>query len=126
MTSTGEALTSLARKHERTWFYFDPVMGGVRVPGSVVPYADGNGPIDADASPGRAWRVRRETIDLLTALSTTWHSAPPTDAAFNISEEALSALALDRANRLLASYLRYVFGREPKMLTVLFGSKLPR
>jgi hypothetical protein len=101
-------------------------MGGVRVPGSVMPPGPDQAAAEGDLPAGRAWRVRRETIDSLITLSNTWNAAPSTDPAFNVSEEAISALALDRANRLLASYLRYVFGREPRMLTVLFGSKLPR
>ena len=39
---------------------------------------------------------------------------------------AVPVQAFARAARFLAAYARYVFGREPKMMTTLFGHKLPR
>jgi len=34
--------------------------------------------------------------------------------------------SVDRANRLLASYLRYVLGTEPPTMGLVFGGRLPR
>ena len=62
-----------------------------------------------------AWPVRPETIGLLRSLAT--------DPAF---EPAAAAPAVvERANRLLAAYIRHVLGREPPTLPVVFGPGLP-
>lgn len=55
------------------------------------------GGVVADTGAGDRWRVRRETVDLLREVAAgRAPSGPP-----------------DRANRLLASYIRALLGREP-------------
>jgi len=76
---------------------FDPGAGGLIIdPG---PAARGNGP----------WRVRLETVRLLRALEAG--SEPDADNE-----------AVDRANRLLATYIAWLLGREPPVLKLLFTS----
>lgn len=62
-----------------------------------------------------AWPVRAETIGLLRSLA----ADPGFDAA------AAAPAAVERANRLLAAYIRHVLGREPPTLPVVFGPGLP-
>ncbi len=73
------------------------------------------GLVDGVADEG-AWRVRTETVELLRTLET--------------GAEAIGAGApagsVSRANRLLASYLRTIIGREPRTMPVVFGEDLPR
>ncbi len=125
---TGESLVAPSSQRQRTWYYFDPAMGGVRLPSSAaVTLAERAVPGAQELPPARAWRVRRETLELLRVLGGSWDQGPrPAGEGGASPMDAASALGLDRANRLLASYLRYVFGREPRMLPVLFGPKLPR
>lgn len=61
------------------------------------------------------WRVRPGTLALLQALSGT--------GALDLTADAES---IERANRLLASYLRHVLGREPSTLAMVFPGPLPR
>jgi DNA repair protein RecO (recombination protein O) len=83
-------------------YRFHPALGG------LIPDTPGEAP--------DAWRVRRQTIELLgrLPLPTTGAAAPPT------REQA------DRAGMLLASYLRYVLGRDPRMLPYLYDRQIPR
>lgn len=84
-------------------FRFSPSLGGV-MPDSVAP---------ADAS--ATWRLRGETLELLRRLplATAQTETPPPQS-------------IERAGRLLAAYLRYVLGREPRMLPYLYDRQLPR
>lgn len=62
---------------------------------------------------GPVWRVRAETLGLLRAL-------PGAGAA----AVGVEGEALDRASRLLASYLREILGRELPSMGLLFGESL--
>ncbi len=81
-------------------YRFDPALGGVRM------NDDG-------------WRVRAETIRTLrrVVLISEEPAAEP---------DAAETATLERCNRLLASYIRYVLGVEPKTMPILFGPRLPR
>jgi DNA repair protein RecO (recombination protein O) len=84
-------------------FRFSPSLGGV-MPDDV-----------GGAEASSTWRVRGETLELLRRLPlAAAQTEPPTLAS------------IDRAGRLLASYLRYVLGREPRMLPYLYDRQLPR
>lgn len=67
---------------------------------------------------GASWRVRRETIELLRRLP----HGPLTPSG----EDRHARAVVVRAGRLLAAYLRYVLGREPRMLPYLYDRQLPR
>lgn len=90
-------------------YAFSPALGGFHVES-----ADAAPPPDA----GTTWRVRSQTLDLLRRLS-----AGGLPGALSPGPDAQ---ALDRANRLLASYLRHVLGTEPPTMRVVFGSGLSR
>ena len=83
-------------------YRFSPSLGGLLPDGA---------PEGKQAS---SWRVRAETVALLRRL--------PLDAG----EVGLQRAAVVRAARLLAAYLRYVLGREPRMLPYLYDRQLPR
>jgi len=65
-----------------------------------------------------AWRVRASTIDLLRALDAR--------GLEGVADAGADAQAMDRATRLLASYLRYSLGQEPATMPLVFGARLPR
>jgi len=67
-----------------------------------------------DDQPPLGWRVRRPTFELLERVD----AAPMGDVSAPIE-------VLDRANRLLAAYLREVMQTEPSTLTDLFGTIAP-
>jgi DNA repair protein RecO (recombination protein O) len=60
-----------------------------------------------------AWRVRAETVAMLRRVAD--EGVPPGEAPVT---------AVERANRLLASYGRYVLGYQTSTMTVLFGDRL--
>ncbi|MGE3108510.1 MAG: DNA repair protein RecO [Phycisphaerales bacterium] len=98
------------------WHFFDPRLGALTSP-----------PASADPEPPShahhpsLWRVRRETISALLAISQTVERGPaPNDPA------PPSDPSTARAARFLAAYARHVFGREPRTMSLLFGSRLPR
>lgn len=97
---TGEAIP------DATSYRFAPNLGGLTTDGP-----------DA-AEPNHTWRVRRETVILLRALESTGLAA-------SAAAEADPG-AIDRAARLLASYLRYVLGSEPPTMPLVFGRGLAR
>ena len=106
---TGESI-SPARS-----YVFSPALGGIAAD-SAAPDADaGNSHASGE---GRAWRVRAATIDLLRGLAANGLSG--------VAAAGADALAIDRANRLLASYARYVLGNEPPTMGLIFGHRLPR
>lgn len=76
---------------------FDPRSGGT-VPGS----------------PEGSWRVRVSTIEAIHATVSGRPKSPE------------SAAGLDRANRLLAAYLRDMLGAEPDTMRAIFGSSAVR
>jgi DNA repair protein RecO (recombination protein O) len=91
---TGEAL---AGEGERL---FHPAMGGLMAAETT--------PADAGA-----WRVRGETVALLSEL-----------AKKGLAPEAAPLVTVERANRLLASYARHVLGYQTSTMQVLFGDRL--
>lgn len=70
---------------------------------------------DEGATQEHAWRVRAETIEILRRLPLDPHTPGPP-----------SVESVNRAGRLLAAYLRYVLGREPRMLPYLYDRQIPR
>jgi len=89
-------------------YVFSPGLGGFSA------QAGGEGV----AETGTTWRVRSQTLDLLRRVSS--------DGLGGAASGGMEPQALDRANRLLASYLRYVLGTEPPTMRVVFGSGLSR
>lgn len=94
-------------------------------PGASYRFGPSLGGVMPDAVPATetagTWRVRRETIEILRGL--------PLDAGGAGAAGATGAPKLesiDRAGRLLAAYLRYVLGREPRMLPYLYDRQIPR
>lgn len=79
-------------------YLFHPELGGLIAPNDTAP-------------PG-GWRVRSETVDLLRAVA----SGEPTESAAEV--------ALDRGNRLLASYARHILGYQTSTMTALFRDRL--
>lgn len=75
---------------------------------SVVGFSASAGGIVADRGTGDQWRVRRETVELLRAISSD-RGTPD-----------VSAEAMNRANRLLAVYVRTLIGSEPPTMQWMF------
>ena len=75
---------------------------------STLAFSASAGGVVADTGAGDRWRVRRETITLLRAVA---HGESTLDA---------DAAAVDRANRLLAAYIREVLGAEPNAMSWAF------
>lgn len=101
---TGEALS------DAPTFLFDPSLGGVIEAGTPAPGGGGGG---GGGGVG-AWGVRRGTLDLLGQID-----APDRHAAADDE-------SIDRANRLLASYIRHILGEQPPTMSVLFPGGLSR
>jgi DNA repair protein RecO (recombination protein O) len=68
------------------------------------------GGVVCDTGAADRWRARRETIDLLRAVA----ARAPTPAA---------PAVVERANRLLAAYIREVLGEEPASMRWAFASR---
>lgn len=109
---TGEALTDAAA------YAFSPALGGF--------HADGEGSLQSTES-STSWRVRRGTLTLLRRIATAGLSGL-SDAGREkaAGPEGGSAETIDRANRLLASYVRHVLGIEPPTMPLVFGGRLSR
>jgi len=111
---------------DRATLWFDP-LGGVF----------------SDAAPARGWRVRRATVELLRCLCTTTEEGELASDHTNINDANdytggatdgavervgaphtihADAEAIDRANRLLAAYIRETIQSEPPTLKDLFGN----
>lgn len=80
---------------------FSPALGGL---------TSDAGSSDAPAHTDELWRVRPTTIAALRALE----SASPKEAQSSTSAD------IDRANRLLAAYIRHLIGIEPPTLGLVF------
>ncbi len=116
-----DVLTTAPLPHA-PWYFFDPRLGGLVAQHHPV-HTPAPPHIDASLSTTR-WRVRRETI---VALLDIHAQLEPSDVPIaHAGTRTASHAALTRAAKFLAAYARYVFGREPRMMSVLFGSKLPR
>lgn len=106
----------------REWYVFDPELGGL-----VAPAGGGSGDEDeGDASgggpnrPERGWRVRHATVELLQRI------ARGESLDRSAGTESGGIALFDRANRLLASYLRFVLGTEPATMRTAFPKGLSR
>ncbi len=75
---------------------------------STLAFSAAAGGVVADTGAGDRWRVRRETIALLRFV------------ASGESTDKVDATAVDRANRLLAAYIREVLGAEPNAMSWAF------
>ena len=102
---TGKALA------DGSSYRFSPTLGGF-----LAEVGGGGETASEGTDPGRCWRVRRATLTLLRAY-----------ARAGLSGRSMGdADALDRANRLLASYIRHVLGAELATMPLVFGSRLSR
>ena len=84
---------------------------------------------------GTLWRARAQTRAVLRALSTDGLAGLAAGSGVvggggggggGGGEEGVDGASLDRCNRLLASYLRFVLGAEPPTMPVIFGHRLRR
>jgi DNA repair protein RecO len=89
---------------EAPTYGFRPQQGGL----SRDPAAETKG---AAQAAGAVWRVRGDTVRLLRGLS-----GSPLEAAASARPESL-----DRANRLLAMYVREILGRQPAAMSCVFA-----
>jgi DNA repair protein RecO len=101
--STGEPLTPAQA------YAFSPGLGG---------FLSDSG---AATDQGPTWRVRATTLDLLRRLADSGLAGLTGESA-----ETVDSHGVERANRLLASYLRHVLGTEPPTMRVVFGAGLSR
>lgn len=92
-------------------YRFAPDLGGLTAD-------EPHGGPDPSAPATRSWRVRAATVDLLRALDARGLEGV---AALNPEPRAV-----ERAARLLASYLRHILGQEPATMPLIFGRQLPR
>ncbi len=84
-------------------FRFDPVLGGI------------SEQAESGGRPERAWRVRRETVDVLRRVAgESGGSVPPASA---LGE----APAVARSARLLGAYIRHILGEEPSTQALVLG-----
>lgn len=91
---------------------FMPGLGGFGV-------FDAQRTTESSESPSSHWRTRASTLAFLRQYAAGGLEALAT-------AEMSDPVAMDRVNRLLASYLRYVLGTEPPTMTLVFGSRLAR
>ncbi len=89
----------------------DARTGGAIDDGDTLAFSATAGGVVADNGHGDRWRVRRETVLLLQRLDQA-HA----DAALPTT----SPDVIDRANRLLASYIREILGMEPPAMRWAF------
>lgn len=106
--STGD--TSLAPAPS---YRFAPDLGGITADDPTTREA-----LDAHSPSARSWRVRAATVDLLLALDAR--------GLAGVAALGADARAIERAARLLASYLRHILGHEPATMPLIFGRQLPR
>lgn len=78
-------------------------------PAPTYAFAPGLGGLVADTEGSQAWRVRAHTVELLREVESSGRAQG-------------AAEAIDRANRLLASYIREILGKEIPSMGVVFGS----
>ncbi len=86
----------------------DAESGGDLPPGRTLAFSARAGGVVADTGAPDRWRVRRETIELIRAVA----AGEPADGA--------DPKRYDRANQLLAAYVREVLGREPASMRWAF------
>ena len=102
---------------ESRWHLFSAALGGLTSERSEESGGESEGSEGAEA-----WRVRAGTIELLRGLEKDGLAGVA--AADEGGNEG--GHSVERANRLLASYLRYVLGNEPPTMGLVFGGKLRR
>lgn len=78
---------------------------------STFAFSSTAGGVVADTGTGDRWRVRSETIKLLRLVAAEQNASDAQPAT------------VDRANRLLAAYIREVIGNEPKTMQWAFPEK---
>jgi DNA repair protein RecO len=88
-----------------------PVLGSFDSDGEVVLFAPHDGGKITAQADGLVWKVRPATVKLLLALQQ--------DAA--LPEGTIEIESLQRANRLLAAYIRETIGEQPPTMLALFG-----
>ena len=76
--------------------------------GRTLAFSAAAGGVVADTGTGDRWRVRRKTVELLRAVSC------------GTSTEGMTPADFDRANRLLAAYIRELLGAEPHAMRWAF------
>jgi DNA repair protein RecO (recombination protein O) len=94
---------------------FSPVLGGLMVDPAL---GEGSDHPVFRFGDGQVWRVRAETVGVLRSLDAGQAHVREHSGGGGLGTPA----AIDRANRLLASYLRELFGREPPAMAALFGA----
>lgn len=84
---------------------------GAALPNGAVPlwFDSRAGGIVSRASTAQAWRVRRETVDVLRSIAHDDGAGP------------VDPVSIGRANRLLAAYFREIIGSEPSAMRWAFG-----
>jgi DNA repair protein RecO len=92
------------------FYRFSPTLGGL-LPDAVAGQEGVEGHSHDHRHP--AWRVRENTVHLLQQLASEGNGSHPASAPATI----------ERANRLLASYLCHLLGREPNTLRSVFPSR---
>ena len=75
-------------------------------------FSPGSGGVVEDTGAGDRWRVRRSTVDLLTALGEADGEIP----------SGADEPGIARASRLLAAWIRDLLGTESVSMRLLFGS----
>lgn len=104
--STGEPI---AAGEDAGALHFTPSLGGFT---KEAPSAG-----DVGHASASTWRVRAGTLALLQRLHAAGLAGVGTGGATD---------AINRANRLLASYIRHVLGQEPPTMRLVFGDRLSR
>lgn len=109
-------------------YLFAPALGGFTpdaAPPAVASNQDGWDDLPPPVPGERTgWRVRAGTLDALRRVASGEGGGLAALAEVGVTPPDPDSL--DRAARLLASYLRYVLGTEPSTMPVLFGRGLAR
>lgn len=95
----------------------DVATGLMLEPAATFGFSSRLGGLIANDRSNDAWRVRRETVELLRLLD-----SPPPSKSSGPTNEA-PAIAYERAGKLLALYLREVVGREMPALSAFVEAK---
>jgi len=95
----------------------DVATGLVLEPAATFGFSSRLGGLIANDRSNDAWRVRRETVELLRLLD-----SPPPSKSSGPTNDA-PAIAYERAGKLLALYLREVVGREMPALSAFVEAK---
>jgi DNA repair protein RecO len=88
-----------------------PALGDIDEDGEVALFAPHDGGKIVSQTDGLAWKVRPTTIKLLKALQQDG----------GLPEGTIDREVLNRANRLLAAFIRETIGEQPPTMLALFG-----